>query len=303
VTQGWGSVTDHYETLGVSRSASDDIIRAAYRARMRQAHPDAGGDPDDAKKINDAYETLSDPARRAAYERDHRPAPAAVPHPPAAQHAQAQTREQRKPRQPASVVRWWRRRATVVAASTWVLISTAVTWFAGHVSGDWPFAAAAAAVSVLALGALTLSRWKSAVVLCALLIVLAFAVPTLAYTAPALLVASVGAGLIFRRARSDELDELVSERASTFWDTLEHTQDVDAWFAENVAPEGPRTTVLLQHLDSDARATRVLWGDIVQGTYLLLADAAEEPLMSVPFAVMDRADKVANRRARRARRT
>ncbi|UGS25335.1 J domain-containing protein [Microbacterium resistens] len=59
---------DHYEMLQISRSASDDVIRAAYRSLMKVHHPDRGGDPSVAAAIHEAYATLSDPDLRRRHD-------------------------------------------------------------------------------------------------------------------------------------------------------------------------------------------------------------------------------------------
>ncbi len=63
---------DPYEVLGVSRTATEDEIRAAYRKLARTHHPDVSTEPDADKKfaeVQEAYEVLSDAEKRAAYDR------------------------------------------------------------------------------------------------------------------------------------------------------------------------------------------------------------------------------------------
>ncbi|HEY1655943.1 MAG TPA: molecular chaperone DnaJ [Candidatus Tumulicola sp.] len=67
------SATDYYAVLGVARDASGDEIKRAYRKLARTHHPDVSSDKSDAelrfKTINEAYEVLSDPGKRAQYDR------------------------------------------------------------------------------------------------------------------------------------------------------------------------------------------------------------------------------------------
>lgn len=65
------SPKNHYDTLGVARDASAADIKKAYHKLVRQYHPDISTDPDADKKtseINQAYNTLKDPAKRAEYD-------------------------------------------------------------------------------------------------------------------------------------------------------------------------------------------------------------------------------------------
>lgn len=60
----------HYDVLGVAPSADEAALRQAFVALARQHHPDvAGGDAARMRAINDAWATLGDPVRRAAYDR------------------------------------------------------------------------------------------------------------------------------------------------------------------------------------------------------------------------------------------
>ena len=69
-----GIETDHYTTLGLDRGCTQAQIRTAYRLLVKRHHPDVNAGAKDAeahaRALNAAHETLSDPARRRAYDRD-----------------------------------------------------------------------------------------------------------------------------------------------------------------------------------------------------------------------------------------
>ncbi len=62
------SKPDYYKILGVSKDATADEIKKAFRKLARTHHPDAGGDEAKFKEINEAYEVLSDEEKRALYD-------------------------------------------------------------------------------------------------------------------------------------------------------------------------------------------------------------------------------------------
>jgi molecular chaperone DnaJ len=65
------TVRDLYDVLGVSRDASSDDIRRAYRKLARELHPDVSADPateERFKEVTGAYEILSDPQKRQRYD-------------------------------------------------------------------------------------------------------------------------------------------------------------------------------------------------------------------------------------------
>lgn len=62
------SKRDYYELLGISKSASPDEIKKAFRKAAVEHHPDKGGDEAKFKEINEAYEVLSNPDKRKRYD-------------------------------------------------------------------------------------------------------------------------------------------------------------------------------------------------------------------------------------------
>jgi curved DNA-binding protein CbpA len=65
---------DYYEILQISSNADQETIHRIYRIQAQRFHPDnlATGNAETFRMVSDAYQVLSDPQRRAAYDHEHR---------------------------------------------------------------------------------------------------------------------------------------------------------------------------------------------------------------------------------------
>lgn len=158
---------NYYELLGVARSASEADIKSAFRQEAKRNHPDQGGNPAIFRMIEDAYNTLSDPARRAVYDSSHGHAETITyttddfsyeeeAHPTSQwtdadwndrswQHEQPPTYEAREPQEePVAQFhesRWDRFRYAVVDSPIWkrsYLLLGALAWIGAAVFFGWP---------------------------------------------------------------------------------------------------------------------------------------------------------------------
>ena len=67
-------IKDLYDTLGVSKDATDGVIKKAFRGKIKQAHPDIkGGESKEATEVIHAYAVLCDPLKRAKYDNGEDP--------------------------------------------------------------------------------------------------------------------------------------------------------------------------------------------------------------------------------------
>jgi molecular chaperone DnaJ len=60
---------DYYNILGVDKNASQDEIKAAFRKKAHEHHPDKGGDAEKFKELNEAHQVLGNPEKRQQYDR------------------------------------------------------------------------------------------------------------------------------------------------------------------------------------------------------------------------------------------
>lgn len=59
---------NYYDILGIDKTASEDDIKKAYRKLALKYHPDRGGDQEKFKEVNEAYQVLSSPEKKARYD-------------------------------------------------------------------------------------------------------------------------------------------------------------------------------------------------------------------------------------------
>jgi molecular chaperone DnaJ len=60
---------DYYKALGIDKNATAEEVKAAFRRLALEHHPDRGGNAEKFKEANEAYQVLSDPSKRAQYDR------------------------------------------------------------------------------------------------------------------------------------------------------------------------------------------------------------------------------------------
>ena len=100
---------DLYDVLGVARDADSDEIKRAYRAAAKKFHPDAEGNSYFFRLIQQAYETLSDSDRRAAYDRTGREQIPRPPQPPPPARPSQWMAGPSVPAIPYDEIPWWSR--------------------------------------------------------------------------------------------------------------------------------------------------------------------------------------------------
>jgi hypothetical protein len=118
---------DFYELLGVRQDASTGEIRTAYRVLAKVMHPDTGGTAGTFRLLREAYETLSDPERRAEYDSEDEEEDEPVPAPAAVRRARMRAVHDdpeyvpARVEIPADTIPWWH-----TVRSTKVVLSPAI---------------------------------------------------------------------------------------------------------------------------------------------------------------------------------
>jgi hypothetical protein len=259
--------TSLYDVLGVTPDASLTLIRAAYKARIRETHPDNGGSQEEASSVNAAFEVLGDEFRRADYDASlahqhsyqvppvYEPAPRQQTTEPATATPQSFRRTPR-----ALVIK------LVVLCILWLCtvgyFASAATQNVNYLPvGSVAIWAGCAVFMVLALRAFAgRGRILRAFVLAPLITILVSSALGTgndgSYAVLFTFIYSVVAGLWVRR----EMSARAQIRAETFWEKAE-LHGNRAWFIVSAEPDGGRTQVLLADpLGEGHDVSAVLWG-------------------------------------------
>lgn len=304
----------YYDTLGVTPSATPAVIRAAYRARIRETHPDSGGDPAEAGAVNHAFSVLSDEHARTQYDRAlTKPAPAAAP-------ATASTKPSTDNPRPEPVDRP-RRHPRKLFSFGWAAWLTPVPLYAATVT--WGAIGAAARTPVgleiegSALGAFVVGSTLVAGILLAfrrwLLLVIAIG-GTVAFagsqgiggyvTYQLLFALLSGAGILALQHRRAVAASLAT--VERFWAAASHP-GTTGWFITAAESRGATTAVALSDVvtetDSPTLISATLWGRYPAGVYVAV-DLQQNPAQVHAVAVARDFTRVtkANRRRMRAQR-
>lgn len=304
----------YYDVLGITPTASLTLIRAAYKARIREAHPDAGGSEAEAALVNEAYDVLSDEHARFAYDQtvDQSAATPAggasySPSTPPPSYATAESRPTEPEHfRPTDAARTplWRRGTTaktlliagalwLVAAITLGLLSAArADIFDIPQPGVAGFLTAALPAAIIALILTRAKLWLTGAavlgygIFCASQSVSGYGSLMLIVTAAA----SLAMRIALRAARKDAALEVVGD----FWAACAHP-DLSGWFIARSMQD--RQTCLVQLVDVSGEGrpdtSAMLWGNHAPGTYVI-ADMSSSPatvLMTVTAAEMTLAKK------------
>lgn len=306
----------HYDVLGITPNATPGLIRAAYRARIRDAHPDAGGDAQEAAAVNEAFQVLSDEATRAQYDQTLIPAHAyanadpSTPPPPTASYGGDVSDADPAPGPPHPAAHGhmplWRRGKTLpvlgISAAVWLAVAVVIGFFAADRAAGFDSAFPALTGVLVAAGAggfiimlFVRARWWMYVAGLFAYNLLASSQGVAGY-ATIMLVATLAycviAGVVLRRARRYASFDAVNR----FWAACDHP-DVNGWFITRTLQDEQTCLVQLSDITGSGLpdTSAVLWGHQVAGTYVA-ADLTTSPgnvLVSVTMQDMKRAKKAA----------
>lgn len=304
----------HYDVLGITPNATPALIRAAYKTRIRETHPDSGGDAHEASLVNAAFNVLGDEVSRLSYDRtlSSSPPPPSQPATPTPEPEPEHPPHDTVPFRPAGVaVPAWRRggtwRGLLIVVGAWgavaVIVALLALQRAREVSIDVlppdlaALMLAALPAAVLAGCILRVRWWKVA------LTALAYAgfagAVSLSGYGTVMLIITFTAAAIAHMLLSASRRELSRELVSDFWAATENPA-LSGWFIASSWQAATTCRVELVDIMSPGQYSHsaTLWGRHAAGTYVI-ADMNSHPaqvLLTVTGSQMKLAQK---NRARR----
>ncbi|AUG29531.1 hypothetical protein CXR34_08780 [Microbacterium hominis] len=306
----------HYDVLGITPDATNAVIRAVYKAKIRETHPDNGGDEDEAALVNAAFGVLSDEQARIKYDRTleagtgtHYTTPT-TPHPGyvSTQHQSAGEPDHYRPTGAPRLPIWRRRpigRNLLIIAIAWTLIAAIMGFIGAQRARDLDIAQPGIAGFLLAaLPALILflviSRAKWWLLLCSCV---GYALFTgsqyLSGIGTVMLIVTIAAGATVRAFMASGRKALSQELAADFWAAAANP-DLSAWFIARSMQDRQCCLTQLVDVTGSGRpdTSAVLWGNHVAGTYIItdLSSSPAAVLLTVTAAQMKAARKARGRR-------
>lgn len=289
-----------YDELGVAPTAPAEVIRAAYKALIRATHPDQGGDPEVAARVNAAYEVLGDVAARARYDADLRQIPspaetaaatAAAPPPSTPDAAVPATPPTPRSRARRSSIPWVVIGAVWSAGTVWAVAGA----IADSAAGVGPLPTEAYAPTVLAAGIagtwLMTTRWWWA----GIIVALAAAVFDPIYAGVMLSV-----GVAVRVVRARDRARRGAQRMEAFWAACDE-ESVLPWHVDAAMIDRGTTLAQLSDPLQNGRhpVSMHLWGSIPAGTFVAVDMTAQPGVVRATATAAD--DRAYDRALRRSR--
>lgn len=299
--------TSPHQVLGVPTDATDEQIQAAYRRRIRETHPDMGGDSAEASRVNQAWAQLKDPNYRPPEPQEHgpdgstaRPRPATGPPRHDSGPSEPGTPHSRpKPRQDTAHVdnlraaatkpvrAWWATPYAWLPAGVW-LIALAISVITGGINNQMVWVAA---------GLYTAGTWlpvaRKGLKASAVALIAAVAIEVV-YITPdtpmvillaAIILVWTGVAVARRVHRANIYRSLRAQYA------LACTYPrVDSWLVVSVEYGSASTRCLLENDNTGSQVTRMLWGSFEVGdrVALLAGDTSDLPDMVLPHEAQEK---------------
>ncbi len=322
------TTADPYRVLGVRSDATEKQVRAAYRRRIRETHPDMGGDPAEAARVNLAWTQLKDPNHRQSASTEDTPEPEPEPEPeprprgatqpdtgPRRDDAGTRPNHQERHQQPEPTAHdeaadqhdslraaankpirpWWASPYAWAPAGVWLITLTVTVFAAG---ADSPMTWMAASLYVTGTW---LPVGRRGLKLPAAALVTAIAIDVAYITAETPMVFLLASTLAVwggvAVARRTHLHAIYKSLRAQYALACTFT-GMTGWVVLAVEPGGASTRCLLENETTGRHTTRSLWGRIEAGDRVALTDNDPSglPDMILPVEAQQKQSRRRNRR-------